>query len=86
MVLDEKLSLYDAGGDSVMGSFRQNNLRLRLIEIGFTEDRTRAYRELCEKTQGFYRAVKIGDKLDEQVARLQFHFPTPPPSPDETKK
>ena len=79
LAMDEKLNLYDAGGDGVMDVFRQNNLRLRLVEVGFTEDPTRSYKELCDKTQGFYKALKINDKLFEEVAKLQFHYPTPPP-------
>ncbi|MGE4570463.1 MAG: hypothetical protein AAEF72_03915, partial [Gammaproteobacteria bacterium] len=37
LAMDEKLNLYDAGGDGVMDAFRQNNLRLRLVEVGFSE-------------------------------------------------
>ncbi|MDA0840155.1 MAG: carboxypeptidase-like regulatory domain-containing protein [Planctomycetota bacterium] len=77
--IDETLNLYDAGGDGVMDAFRQNNLRLRLVEVGFTKDPTRSYKELCDKTQGFYKALTINDKLFEEVAKLQFHYPTPPP-------
>jgi hypothetical protein len=86
VALDEKLSLYDAGGDGVMDGFRQKNLRLRLIEIGATDDGTKAYKELCEKTQGIYKAVKMGEKLGEEIAKLQFHFPTPPPTAEGSPK
>ncbi|MDP6111627.1 MAG: hypothetical protein QGG53_07125 [Planctomycetota bacterium] len=79
LAMDEKLNLYDAGGDGVMDAFRQNNLRLRLVEVGFTDDPTRSYKELCDKTQGFYKVLTISDKLFEEVAKLQFHYPTPPP-------
>ena len=86
MALDETLSLYDAGGDSAMDSFRQKNLRLRLVEIGYTDDSTRSYRELCQKTRGFYKSIKISDKLPDHIARLQFHFPTPPPLAETPRK
>jgi hypothetical protein len=79
MSLDDALSLYDAGGEPVLTAFRSKNLRLRLIEVGAIDDVGRAYRELAEGTQGFYKALRAGDALPQEIGRLQFHFPNPPP-------
>lgn len=80
MAMDESLSLYDSGGEPLVDNFRSKNLRLRLVEIGMGEDNSRAYQELCERTQGFYKALKSGDNLIQDLMEIQFHYPAPPPS------
>ena len=77
--MDGELSLYEAGGEPVLEAFRKKNLRLRLVEIGVLNDVTRAYRELCEGTQGFYKTLLVNDSLPKAISDLQFHFPSPPP-------
>lgn len=86
LAMDDTLSLYDAGGEALVESFRAKNLRLRLIEVGTAEEPNRAYQELCERTQGFYQSVPSGENLAQDIVQLQFHYPTPPPGSRAGKK
>jgi len=79
MSLDEEMSLYDAGGEPVLNEYRAKDLRLRLVEIGAIEDVTKSYEEFCEGSRGYYRALINKDSLSDEVVKLQFHLPNPPP-------
>lgn len=78
IVLSETDSLQDLGGEDVLDLFRQRKLRLRLVEVGQLEQKTKAYQELCDGTFGAYKVLSTKGKLSESLVELQYHFPKPP--------